>query len=310
MRKQRLTVTIPEYKRSTEAFELSPIDVPARSTRRNITPTCAEGVILGIFRSLESLDDLFATAVLNKGFYRVFQRYELDLIKGTVRGTSPAAWEFREIAFPGHDMLHDEDLEMTRPSEEYTPSTYLQLHKRDVQVIRLIKSLIKDKCQSFVRPEISIALISSNTTDATRVDDALWRIWTFCKIFGSGKAREDDIVAQQDWLKGGIMVHQPACTFSIMSTDYMNDTLVGAPECFAKGNQGGLTAEQLFDMMELWNCLGVLLQGFAGRTDQAREYGIYDCTDVRGGDIDGEEMMLGRHNPSHLLCVYQANGPR
>ena len=53
-----------------------------------------------------------------------------------------------------------------------------------------------------------------------------------------------------------------------------------------------MNAEQLFDMMELWNCLGVLLQNFEGRTVQARQAGIYDNTDIRGGDIDGEEMML------------------
>jgi hypothetical protein len=231
--------------------------------------------------------------VVNQGFHRVFKRHELDLIKSTLRKMSPPAWEFREIAFPGHNMLHDEDLEMTRPQEEYTPTTYLQLQKRDINTIRAIKILIKEKCQSFVRPEIAIALDSNEAVETARIDDALWRIWTFCKIFGSGRGREEDIVAQQDWLRGGVMVHQQACTFSIMSTDYMSDTLVGAPECFAKGNEDGLTAEQLFDMMELWNCLGVLLQGFEGRTAQAREYGIYDNTDIRGGDIDGEEAMLG-----------------
>jgi hypothetical protein len=78
-----------------------------------------------------------------------------------------------------------------------------------------------------------------------------------------------------------------------MSTDFMNDTLVGAPECFGQGNEGGLTAEQLFDMMELWTCLSVLLQNFEGRTVQARQAGIYENTNIRGGDIDGEEVMLG-----------------
>jgi hypothetical protein len=55
-----------------------------------------------------------------------------------------------------------------------------------------------------------------------------------------------------------------------------------------------VSAEQLFDMMEMWNCLGVLLQGFQGRTAEARQFGVYDKTDIRGGDIDGEELMLGK----------------
>jgi hypothetical protein len=294
-RSPRLTITIPEYSRDATKPITPP--VPHRSTstqaKRIITPTCAEGLILAILRSVDHLDDLFATAVVNRGFYSVFKRNELELIKSTLRKMSPPAWEFREIAFPGHDLLHDEDLEMTRPQEEYTPGTYTHLLKRDVATIKAIKSLIKEKCQTLVRPETATALVSNNLEVSARIDDALWRIWTFCKIFGSGKGREEDIVAQQDWLRGGVLVHQKTCTFSIVSTEYMNDILVSAPECFAKGNEGGLSAEQLFDMMELWTCLGVLLQGLQGRTAQAREYGFYDNTEVRGGDIDGEETMLG-----------------
>jgi hypothetical protein len=302
-RSPKLTLVIPECERRVENIQPPPKPVVAKRVKRTITPACAEDVLLHIFRSLDHFDDLFATAVVNQGFHRVFKRHEMNLIRSTMKSMSPAAWEFREIAWPGHDKLYDEDLEMTRPQEEYTPTSYLQLQKRDTQIIRSIKSLIKERCQSFIRPEITIALISGDPAKAARVDDALWRIWTFCKIFGSGKGREEDIVAQQDWLRGGLMVHQQACTFSVMSTDYMNDTLASAPECFAKGNEGGLTAEQLFDMMELWNCLGVLLQGFEGRTAQAREYGIFDNTDIRGGDIDGEEMMLGMYFWTNIYDV-------
>ncbi|KAL7773456.1 hypothetical protein CFE70_003420 [Pyrenophora teres f. teres 0-1] len=270
-------------------------DAPEKMTLAEGSPFRGDGaetVILGILRHLDHFEDLFSAALVNQGFYRVFKRNELSLIKSTLRKMSPPAWEFREIAYPGHDRLHAEDLEVTRPDEEYTTDAYLQLQKRDVQVIRAIKSEIMEKCQYFVRSEISAAFMSACPAESARVDDALWRIWSFCKIFGSGKGREDDIVAQMDWLNGGVLVHQSTCTFSIMSTEFMNDTLVSAPDSFGKGNEGGLSAEQLFDMMELWNCLGVLLQNFDGRTVQARQAGIYDNTDIRGGDIDGEEMML------------------
>lgn len=260
---------------------------------RIISPIDAENVLHSILQSVDHFDDLFALAYVSSGFYKVFKRNKLDLIQHTLLKMSPAAWEFREYAYPGHDLLHDEDLEMSRPFEEYTPTSYLHLHKHDVQILQEIKLLIHERCQSFVRAEISVALVNESSPSAARVDDALWRIWTFCKIFGSGKGREDDVVAQQDWLRGGVQAHQPACTFSVVSTDFMNESLIGAPDCFAKGNEGGLSAEQLFDMMELWNCLGVLLQGFQSRTAEARKYGIYDDTEIRGGDIDGEEMMLG-----------------
>lgn len=290
-----LTITIPESKRMTsDDFVLSPLPIPPpKDTKRSITPEVAENVILHILQTLESLDDLFACAVVNRGFYRVFKRHELDLMKSALRKMSPPAWEHREICYPGHDHLDEEDLD--RPRQEYTPTSYIQYYTRDMYILAAIKSLIKDKCQSFMRPEISVAIVSEDAEEAARVDDALWRIWTFCKIFGSGKGREEDIVAQMDWLKGGVLVHQQTCTYSAFMCDDINETLASAPECFAKGNEGGLTAEQLFDMMELWNCLGVLLQPIEGRTIQAREYGIFDQTDVRGGDIDGEEMMLGMY---------------
>ncbi|KAF2465986.1 uncharacterized protein BDR25DRAFT_294622 [Lindgomyces ingoldianus] len=297
-----LTINIPsKSKRVVDSFVLSPIPgipgvpmIPPKATKRSITPGVAENVILGILQSLDCLDDLFATAVANRGFYRVFKRHELDLMKATLRKMSPPAWEHREICYPGHDQQTPEDLERECPRRDYTPTTYLKYYMRDLYIIAALKSLIKDKCQSFLRPEISVALVSNNEIESSRVDDALWRIWTFCKIFGSGKGREEDIVAQMDWLKGGELVHQKTCTYSILTTDSidMNDTLASAPECFAKGNEDGLTAEELFDMMELWNCLGVLLQPFEGRTIQAREHGVYENTEVRGGDIDGEEQML------------------
>jgi hypothetical protein len=300
--RKRLTVVIPNVEKPP-IFELPAIEIKP-APKRVITPSDAEAIILDILQNLDDFDDLFATAVINRGFYRVFKRNELDLIKSILRKTSPPAWEFREIAFPGHDQLHDEELEITRPQEEYTPSAYIQLHDRDTHVVQEIKALIKAQCQSIVRPEISIALVDEASVDAPRIDDALWRIWSFCKTFGSGKGREEDIVAQMDWLKGGPMVHQKACTFSITSTDFMNDTLLSAPESFARGNEGGLTAEQLFDMMEMWNCLGVLLQGFQGRTAEARQFGVYDQTDIRGGDIDGEELMLGKSPTWTMLDVY------
>jgi len=289
-----LTLAIPKtphLQRMTEDFDLSPIDLVRPDIKRTITPGGAEAVILGVLRSLDNWDDLFATARVNWGFYRVYKRHELGLIKSTLYKMSPPAWEFREIAFPGHDLLHAEDLEMTRPEEEYTPITYLRLQACDEQVLRDIKTLVLDKCQAFLRPEITVALMTNDPAESARVDNALWRIWTFCKIFGSGKGREEDIVAQTDWLKGGDLAHQKSGS-GIMNTDYMNDTMIGASECFAKGNGDGLTAEQLFDMMELWNCLGVLLQGFAGRTADARQAGIFEPTHVRGGDIDGEHAML------------------
>ncbi|CAI6262168.1 unnamed protein product [Periconia digitata] len=292
---RNLNIAIIEEKdkrMTTDDFILSPLPIPFDEWKVNhaITPEVAEGVVLQILKSLDNLDDLFACAVINRGFYRVFKRNELELMKLALRKMSPPAWEHREICYPGHDEPEEEELDL--PRQEYTAESYLRAFTRDMYIISATKSLIKDKCQSFLRPEISAAIDSEDPVESARVDDALWRIWTFCKLFGSRKGREDDVTSQMDWLQGGKLVHQQTCSSSAPMWDEMNETLASAPECFAMGNEGGLKAEQLFDMMELWNCLGVLLQKIEGRTIQAREYGIFDRTDIRGGDIDGEEMML------------------
>jgi hypothetical protein len=313
-RGKRLRIEIPGKKqRLANDFVLSPHTIPPKPLKPTIAPSVAGTVILSIFRSLDTLDDLFAAAVANKAFYHVFKCHELDLTKNTLRKMSPPAWEHREVCYPGHDRYDPEELETVRRRTEYTPTKYLQHHKRDSCILAALKSLIKQRCQSFLRPEISV-LLGGESLQTARVDDALWRIWTFCKIFGSGKGREDDIIAQMDWLKGGILVHQEACAHSIFALEALelHDTFLTAPECFARGNGGGLSAEQLFDMMELWNCLGFLLHPIQGCRSQARQYGVYDDTDIRGGDVDGEELRLGKTTPLTgprlRLMSHQTNG--
>lgn len=272
-------------------------------TQRNISAEAAEAVILQIMESLEGLEDLFATALLNKGFYRVFKHHELRLMKSALRKMSPAAWEFRERSPPNEGQS---DPENDAPAPEYTPATYLRHHTRDTYIINALKVLILERCQSFLRAETAGALAASDPAHCQRIDDAFWRIWTFCKIFGGGRGREDDIVAQMDWLRGGALAHQQTCTSSMLTSDsfYVSDVLLSAPEHFAGGNAGGLSAEQLYDMTEVWTCLGVLIQGVEGKTELAREHGVFDMTDVRGGDIDGEEAMLGKCSPWSLLLQH------
>jgi hypothetical protein len=158
-----------------------------------------------------------------------------------------------------------------------------------------LKELIFERCQSLLRAE-TIAQLSNGSpfTSSSRADSALWRIWTFCRIFGCDKGREDDLIAQMDWLRGGVLAHQDSCMSTISSSDsfYISSVLLSAPDHFAKGNKGGLTAEELYDMLEMWNCLSSVTGALVGQMEQARQFGVYDHTDIQGGDIDGEETML------------------
>ena len=102
-----------------------------------------------------------------------------------------------------------------------------------------------------------------------------------------------------NWLQGGVVVFQPTSALvDDTAVDGQEKRPIDASDSFGRGNHGGLSSEQLYDMTELWNCFNWLVQGLEGRTEQARQFGVFDNTEVRGGDIDGEEAMLGRF----LVC--------
>jgi hypothetical protein len=275
---------------------------------RQISSEDAEVVIFHILENTDSLDDLLNMALINRGFYRVFKRHELDLMQKVLRAQSPAAWEFRMTSMPCADESDDEV--STMPTPEFTAATFYDNFLRDAHIMAGIKHLILERCQSILRPDTVRSLRAPHVPHASsRVDDALYRIWTFCLLFGSDLGREDDIATQMDWLRGGIEAHQVCAesSFSSSGSLFMNSTLLICSEHFGRGNEGGLTAEQLYDMTELWNCLRTISQGIIGRTEQARQFGVFDCTDVRGGDIDGEEMMLGKSSFPHNSVITPAN---
>ncbi|KAF2753337.1 hypothetical protein EJ05DRAFT_480357 [Pseudovirgaria hyperparasitica] len=255
---------------------------------RDISAEQAEAVILRIFESLNSIKDLYATAALNQGFRRIFKDHEMHLLRTVLKNSSPPAWEHRELCPPPRL-----DSDSAVPVPEHTPQSYLRGHRSDYHTVSALKASILERCQSFLRPATVSALKSKVATESSDVDDALWRLWTFCKIFGSDKGREEDVAAQMDWLDGGIVFHQKTCDATLTANAFdVGGVLGNAPDTFAMGNVGGLSAEQLLDMTEMWNCLSVLLQGILGHTEEAHQHGIYDSTGVREGDVDGEEHML------------------
>jgi hypothetical protein len=258
----------------------------------------AEIVVHHILSKLSTLDDLFNTAVTNKAFYGVFKANELPLMRQVLSNMCPAAWEYRET-----DLLNNEEIELNSagPIPEFTPTSYFQGYNNDVYVINNLKEIMFERCQSLLRAELLADMRNHEAGHVSRADAALWRIWSFCRIFGCNKGREDDIIAQMDWLRGGLLAHQESCTSTISTSDsfYISSVLLSAPEHFALGNKGGLSAEELYDMLEIWNSLHSITGDIVGKTELARQYGVYESTDIRGGDIDGEEAMLGKSDLTH-----------
>lgn len=234
-------------------------------------------VVVTFLRQVRSLDDLFRLAIISRQFYRVFKDHELELIKGAVFTMSPPAWELREMSPPWStewQILVDPDT----PVPEYTPSLYLQRYAQDIYTLAQLKLLILTRCETFLRQDTIRGLTGKDDACAKEVDDALWRIWTFCRIFGSGKSREGDIVGQVDWLNGGAMAMSDlkhGATASVTEPFGIHDILFEPPTGFGHGNKGGLSNDQLYYMTEMWTCLGVLLQPIHGRCKEAREAGIF-----------------------------------
>lgn len=272
----------------------------AEDLERDISADAAEVVLLRILENLDNLQDLFATATVSRGFYRTFKRHELPLMKNALFAMSPAAWELREMS-PPYPGLESGDNALPKLLE-YSPSLYLQHYMRDMYTMIALKSMILIHCESFLRADTITALAGGETERASQIDDAFWRVWTFCQVFGCGSNREDDIVGQMDWLRGGTLAKQQRRTANSMALGAevnRNSVLYSSPPTFGKGNVGGLTAEDLYDMTEMWTCLGVLVRGFQGKRQEAREYGIFDKADIIAGDVGQEDSVLGTCPPSH-----------
>ena len=252
-----------------------------------ITADAAERVLLHILQSLDNLEDLFAASMVSKGFYRTFKRHELYLLKRAIWRMSPSAWELREMSIPYS--------ELPPGAVDYTPHLYFRHYVQDLLTMVEIKAMILESCKSFLRLE-TISGLAGETERSPMIDEAFWRVWTFCRIFGCGNSREDDIVGQMDWLKGGVLARQSPDTRTLALTDELarNSVLFNPPAGFAKGNGKGLSSEELYDMYEIWTCLGVLVRGYQGKRQEARDYGVFDRCDVPRGDEVRENAILGR----------------
>lgn len=219
------------------------VELPRAMQSQQVAADVAEAVVLRIMSNLTTLKDLFATAALNKGFYNTFKRHEIFLIKSTLYKSSVQAWELRE----------------TCEDEETTPTAYLRQYSVEIYTMGMLKSLILVQCESFLRVETIHGLVGTDQDQAADVDAAFWRVWTFCQRFGSSAGGNENVDEQIDWLNGGKVAREkdPSSVFGI-------------------GNDEGLTKEEIYDMLEIWNCLRALVQAFHTRIKEARQVGIFD----------------------------------
>ncbi|KGO62091.1 hypothetical protein PEX1_023550 [Penicillium expansum] len=295
---QGSSVQLTEQIYELPATPPSPLSTVPSEARRNaplsipLPEDMPLDLILSIMQNIDSLDDLFNFALVNKKIYNAFKGRELPMLKNALFKMSPPAWEMREMSPPWEmewQLLVDPDSQVP----EYTPTLYLQRYAQDIYTLAKLKALVLARCAPFLRRDTIRGLAGVDNTRAGEVDDAFWRLWTFCRIFGCGKGRENDLAGQMDWLKGGVQAKNHFTSASTMTQPFgMNNVLFEPPEGFGRGNLSGLSQKQMYDLTEIWTCMGVLLQPLHGKCIEARKVGIFDDMNVPDGDLAREETVL------------------
>ncbi|OQE04749.1 hypothetical protein PENVUL_c030G00748 [Penicillium vulpinum] len=295
---QASSIRLTEQVYELPATPPSPVSTPNPQAKRNVPvkiplpEDMPVDLILSIMQNIDSLDDLFNFVLVNRKIYTAFKRRELSMLKSTLFQMSPPAWEMREMSPPWEmewQLLIDPDSQVP----EYTPTLYLQRYAQDIYTLAKLKALVLARCAPFLRRDTIRGLAGVDNTRAEEVDDAFWRLWTFCRIFGSGKGRENDIAGQMDWLKGGVQARNHSTSSSTMTQPFgMNNVLFEPPEGFGRGNLSGLSQKQMYDLTEIWTCMGVLLQPLHGKCIEARKVGIFDGMNVPDGELALEETVL------------------
>ena len=246
---QKLAETVPSTSRSGQAAR--------KRIQRPITAATAERVIYRIMCSVHTADDLQATAMVSKGFYRTFQRSESKLVSHLIFKSSRAAWELRRstLALTGsNDFL-------------------LKDYRRDCRTLDALKALIVAHCSAKCKRSTLVGLLGHDDVRRVQIDNALWRIWTFCTLFGNTVGQSGPAQTEIDWLQGSRAT---------------SNKQLGAG--FAIGNGKGLTAQELEDMSEMWQYLQVLVSGFHGREQEAKAHGVLDNWHLRESTTDSQHL--------------------
>ncbi|KAJ5882846.1 uncharacterized protein N7473_011108 [Penicillium subrubescens] len=170
---------------------------------------------------------------------------------------SPAAWEHCEVTNRTY-------VSLTQPGgQNLHVSLYLRHYRLNLHTLVQFKSLLLYHCQNILRKGSYNSLLDPRSSRSKELDDAIWRVWTFCDLFAVWKERECDFTGQIAWLQGNIAPRSPLG--SPDASDFVS-VLFDPPSSFAQVNRGGLTLAQLRDMVEIWTAMATLLEFLRNRT--------------------------------------------
>lgn len=166
----------------------------------------------------------------------------------------PGSWEyFRDLVSPHRE----------RPIF-WSAHDYCDHYEYEILTCAYITGAILTRCRAAKSLDerrwsaLKMALVDYQHPRWVVMHRALWRIWTFCRIFGSGKERENDWEGQQAWLEGNTISSDSEP--SPRPGSLQSEVLDMPPESFGCGNHSGLSANELKDMIFFWRCLQCLLR--------------------------------------------------
>ncbi|GFF64674.1 hypothetical protein IFM47457_00771 [Aspergillus lentulus] len=102
------------------------------------------------------------------------------------------------IAFRCHCEISDRVYaSQTQPGgQNLHVSLYLHHYRQDLRIIVQFKSLLLYYCRTVLRRESYSALLDPCSTRSKELDDAIWRVWTFCDFFPAWKERDGDLTGR------------------------------------------------------------------------------------------------------------------
>ncbi|KAI9034901.1 uncharacterized protein KD926_005151 [Aspergillus affinis] len=280
-------------RRSTHELDSKPLPRPRKGTPAPAKSSTSAhvSVMFCILQEVDNLVDLFSFALVNRAAYTALKSHELPLIKSTLWKMSPAAWELREMSEIRWDKAP------YTGGQSLAATLYIRHCTMDLINHAQIKFLLYDHAHLILREDTLAAMRDGCSTRAIEIDEAIWRVWTFCHLFGNHKNRENDIMGQVRWLRGDCFVEGdehdlPAvCATSPDPKDF-NTVFFSPPRGFAAGNRGLLSETQLRDMIEIWTAMASLLDFLRDETVLARRFGVFDGLDVPVGDRRLEKQAL------------------
>lgn len=200
-------------------------------------------LLASIFQALDNHTDVYSLAATNSHMHDILTCYKLDIL---ISATPKPLATLLAASSSSLSSSYTPSLSLSENSIYDSISSYFAAIRYHTAICQRIKSLIRTHCRFFLSKHL---LTPSSPSDEIAFDGALHHLWAFSLIFNSSKrlsTSTDDVSAQSHWLR-----------------------------------QLNLSMRQLKDILEVYQCIGVLLCPLTEDLRAAVQAGVIDVLPVR-----------------------------